>query len=152
MGADKNSSPKRELGLYPKFTTKDSHTSLPASRSHYRLTNPRNKHQTIPKRKHEPRSKGLSSSARHQVDSPRPWGGRSATHGRSVNHNRMTKQAHRNADGPYLIHGWSVSNGCRADGLRRPGGRSAKLQPAKNNWPNGSKRRRSRTHDEHEEP
>jgi hypothetical protein len=28
MGADKNSSPNRELGLYPKFTTKDSHTLL----------------------------------------------------------------------------------------------------------------------------
>jgi hypothetical protein len=33
-----------------------------------------------------------------------------------------------------------------------PRGRSAKLQPAKNSWPNGSKRRRSRTCDEHEEP
>jgi hypothetical protein len=28
MGADKNSSPKRELDLYLKFTTKDFHTSL----------------------------------------------------------------------------------------------------------------------------
>jgi hypothetical protein len=60
MGADKNSSPKRELGLYPKFTTTDSHTSLPRSRSHNGRTNPRNKLQTIPKRKHEARSKGLS--------------------------------------------------------------------------------------------
>jgi hypothetical protein len=34
MGADKNSSPKRELGLCPKYTTKDSHTSLLRSRSH----------------------------------------------------------------------------------------------------------------------
>jgi hypothetical protein len=49
MGADKNSSPKRELGLYPKFTTKDSHTSLPRSHSHNGPTNPRNKPQTIPK-------------------------------------------------------------------------------------------------------
>jgi hypothetical protein len=31
MGADKNSSPKRELGLCPKSTTKDSHTSLSRS-------------------------------------------------------------------------------------------------------------------------
>jgi hypothetical protein len=34
MGADKNSSPK----LYRKHTTKDSHTSLPRSRSHYGCT------------------------------------------------------------------------------------------------------------------
>jgi hypothetical protein len=78
MGAGKNSSPKRELGLYPKFTTKDSDTSLPRSRSHYGPTNLRNKPQTIPKRKHEPRSKGLSSPTNILADSPRPWGGRSA--------------------------------------------------------------------------
>jgi hypothetical protein len=33
---------QRELGLCPKFTTKDSHTSLSRSRSHNRPTNPRN--------------------------------------------------------------------------------------------------------------
>jgi hypothetical protein len=49
MGADKNSSPKRELSLDPKFTTKDSHTSLPRSRSHDGRTNPRNKHPNDPK-------------------------------------------------------------------------------------------------------
>jgi hypothetical protein len=42
MAADKNSSPNRELGLCPKFTTKDSHTSLSSSRSHNGPTNPRN--------------------------------------------------------------------------------------------------------------
>jgi hypothetical protein len=63
MGADKNSSPKRELDLCPKFTTKDSHMSLPRSRSHNRPTNPRNKPQTIPKRKNDSRSKGLSNPA-----------------------------------------------------------------------------------------
>jgi hypothetical protein len=85
LGADKNSSPKRELGLYPKFTTKDSHTSLPRLRSHDGRTNPRNKPQTIPKRKHEPRSKGLSYPAATQADCPRSPRGRSATHGgRSV--------------------------------------------------------------------
>jgi hypothetical protein len=92
MGADKNSSPKRELGLYPKFTTKDSHTSLPKSRSHYGPTNPRNKPQTIPKRKHKQRSKGLSNPASTLADSPRPWGGRSAVTGRTVRNPR--------ADGP----------------------------------------------------
>jgi hypothetical protein len=71
MGADKNSSPKSELGLYPKFTTKDSHMSLPRSCSHDTPTNPRNKPQMIPKQKHDSRSKGLSSSARHQADGPR---------------------------------------------------------------------------------
>jgi hypothetical protein len=87
MGADKNFSPKRELGLYPKFTTKDSHTSLPRSRSHDGRTNPRNKPQLIPKRKHEPRSKGLSYSAAVLADGPRPPRGRSVPHsGRSVKH------------------------------------------------------------------
>jgi hypothetical protein len=78
MGADKNFSPKRELGLCPKFTTKDSHTSLPRSRSHNGPTNHRNKPQTIPKRKHDSRSEGLSCPAVHQVDCPRPPGGPSA--------------------------------------------------------------------------
>jgi hypothetical protein len=80
------------------------------------------------------------------ADGPLPTGGRSA------NRNRMTKRALQHADGPCLVHGQSASNWCCADGPRRPGRRSAKLQPAKNSWPNGSKRRRSRTHDEHEEP
>jgi hypothetical protein len=84
MGADKNSSPKRELGLNPKFTTTDFHTSLPRSRSHNGPTNPRNKPQMIPKRKHEARSKRLSCPAGALANSPRPWQspcGRSTTHG-----------------------------------------------------------------------
>jgi hypothetical protein len=84
MGADKNSSPKRELGLYPKFTTTDSHTSLPSSHSHNGPTNPRNKPKMIPKRKHEVRSKGLSCRAGALADSPQPWGGRSAITMRTV--------------------------------------------------------------------
>jgi hypothetical protein len=84
MGADKNSSPKRELGLYPKFTTKDSHTSLPRSRSHNGPTNPRNKPQTIPKWKHDSRSKGLSCPTETLVDGPRGWGGWYARAGRTV--------------------------------------------------------------------
>jgi hypothetical protein len=84
MEADKNSSPKREPGLCPKFTTKDSHTSLPRSRSHNGPTNPRNKPQTIPKRKHNSRSKGLSNPTQCQADGPRAWGGRSANTGRTV--------------------------------------------------------------------
>jgi hypothetical protein len=94
MGADKNSSPKREPGLYPKFTTKDFHTSLPRSRSHNGPTNPRNTPQTIPKRKHDSRSKGLRCPATTLVDIPRPWGGRSAITGRTVRYPR--------ADGPLI--------------------------------------------------
>jgi hypothetical protein len=100
MGADKNSSLKRELDLYPKYTTKDSHTSLPRSRSHYGRTNPRNKPQTIPKRKHEARSKGLSNPVLCWADGPRAWGGHSADTRRMV---------------LYL----------RAEGPRTPGRRSA---------------------------
>jgi hypothetical protein len=87
MGADKNSSPKRELVLCPKFTTKDSHTSLPRSRSHNGPTNLRDKPQTIPKRKHNSRSKGLSNPAQDQTDCPRP------SSGQSVKRNRTTRSA-----------------------------------------------------------
>jgi hypothetical protein len=88
MGADKNSSLKRELDPHPKFTTKDSHTSLPRSRSHYGPSNPRNKPQMIPKRKHEPRSKGLSCPMNTLAYSPRPRGGWSAVTGRTVRYPR----------------------------------------------------------------
>jgi hypothetical protein len=94
MGDDKNFSPKRELGLYPKFTIKDSHTSLLRSRSHDGPTNPRNKTQMIPKRKHESRSKGLSNPAQCLADGPRAWGGQSADTGRTVRYPR--------ADGPLI--------------------------------------------------
>jgi hypothetical protein len=90
MGVDKNSSPKRELDLYTKFTTKDSHTSLPRSRSHYGYTNPRNKPQRIPKRKHEARSKGLSCPAATKADYPRSPGGLSAVTERTVRDPRRT--------------------------------------------------------------
>jgi hypothetical protein len=84
MGADKNSSPKRELGLCHKFTTKDSNTSFPRSHSHNGPTNPRKKLQTIPKRKRNSRSKRLGNSTQHQADGPRGWGGRSADTGWTV--------------------------------------------------------------------
>jgi hypothetical protein len=84
MGADKNSSPKRELSLYPKFTTKNSYMSLPRSRSLYGCTNPRNKPQMIPKRKHEARSKGLSCPAATRADCPWSPGGMSTVTTRTV--------------------------------------------------------------------
>jgi hypothetical protein len=94
------------------------------------------------------------------ADGPLPTGGR------SNKHNRTTKQAHQKADGPYLVLRRSASNWCRVDGPRPLGGRSGphadgpvplrgrsdKPLLARNSWPNGSKRRRSRTRDEHEEP
>jgi hypothetical protein len=70
MGADKNSSPKRELGLCPKFTTKDSHTSLSRSRSHNVPTNPRNRPQLNPTQKHNSKSKGHRQSGKYQADCP----------------------------------------------------------------------------------
>jgi hypothetical protein len=79
------------------------------------------------------------------ADGPLPTGGR------SVNHNRTTKQAHRNANGLYLVLGRTASNWCHAVNPRRPGGWSAKHLPAKHSWPTGSKRKRSRTRHEHEE-
>jgi hypothetical protein len=92
MGADKNSSPKRELSLNPEFTTKDFHTSLPRSRSHDGCTNPRNKPQTIPKQNTNQEAKDLVvlQQSRRTVrgpgaDCPRPPRGRSTPHGgRSV--------------------------------------------------------------------
>jgi hypothetical protein len=59
----KNSSPKWEPGLDPKFTTRESHTSLPRSRSHNGCTNPRNKPQTIPKRKQEAKDLAIWNSS-----------------------------------------------------------------------------------------
>jgi hypothetical protein len=81
----------------------------------------------------------------HRADGPQPTGGR------SVNTNRTSRQAPKHADGPYLVHGRFASNWCRADGPRRPDGRSAKHLPAKNSWPTRLKQRRSRTRDELEE-
>jgi hypothetical protein len=108
MGADKNSSPKRELGLCPKFTTKDSHTSLPRSRSHNEPTNPRNKLKTNPKRKHDSRSKGLSNPVQCQADGPRAWGGWSATLERRVrkmqqNQQRRTSKNGQSVPGPQMV-------------------------------------------------
>jgi hypothetical protein len=75
----------------------------------------------------------------HGAVGPRP------SSGQSVKHNRTTRRAPRNADGPYPTRGLSKSNSCRADGPR------PKPLPAKNSWLNGSKRERSRTSKKHEE-
>jgi hypothetical protein len=142
MGAYENSSPKGELGLYPKFTTTDSHTSLPRSRSHSGRTNPRNKPQMIPKRKHEARSKGLGCPKTTQADCPRSPGGLSAVTWRTIrghhadgpqptvdgllNTNKTTQPTPLHADGSYQALGQSAIKSCHSDCLRRPGGLSAK--------------------------
>jgi hypothetical protein len=102
MGANKKSSSKRELDLCPKFTTKDSHMSLPRSRSHNGPTNPRNKPQTISKRKHNSRSKGLSSPAK-------TLGGPSGTSERTVcvgtaDRPRATADCPKNNPEPPVLH------------------------------------------------
>jgi hypothetical protein len=84
MGANKNSSPKRELGLCPKFITKDSHKSLSRSRSHNRPTNPRNKLKLKATRKCNSRSKGLRQFVVPGVDGSRWPGGPSARARRTV--------------------------------------------------------------------
>jgi hypothetical protein len=81
-----------------------------------------------------------------RADGPR------VTDGRSEKGSRPSSSAPRIMDSLCPVLRRSASNWCRADGPRRPGGQSAKLLPAKNSWPNGSKRRRSRTRDDHEEP
>jgi hypothetical protein len=127
MGADKNSSPMRELDLCPKFTNKDSHTSLPRSRSHNGPTNPRNKPQIIPKRKHDSRSKGLSRSARHQAGVCKHWADRPrGLGGPSKNNSQTSSTAPTITDHPWRHLGPSATNSLLADCPRTPGGPSAK--------------------------
>jgi hypothetical protein len=100
MGADKNSSPKRELGLCPKFTTKDSHAILPGSRSHNGPTNPRNKLQKQSQSgstNQEAKDLAALRDTRRTVrgdraDSLRGTGGRSAGHGWTVRKRKSTLQ------------------------------------------------------------
>jgi hypothetical protein len=75
---------QKENRPIPRFHNQGSHTSLPRSRSHSGPTNPWNRPQTIPKRKHDSRSKGLSCPATTLADSPRPCGGRSVVTRRTV--------------------------------------------------------------------
>jgi hypothetical protein len=70
MGADKSFSPKSRTQLCPKITSKGPHMNLPRSRSHNEPTNPRNKSQSNPKRKHNTRSKGLRPSVKAGADRP----------------------------------------------------------------------------------
>jgi hypothetical protein len=156
MGDDKKSSPKRELSLCPKFTTKDSHTSLPRSRSHNRPTNPRNKPQTIPKRKQNSKSKGLSSSALDQADRPQAPGGPSVRPRRTIRgaaadrlkitpeppvlHPQKRTVREGPADRP-PCHGPSGT-------LIRTG---RELHATKNHLLNGSNERHARTREEHDE-
>jgi hypothetical protein len=95
-----------ELGLCPKFTTKDSHTSLPKSRSDNIPTNPRNKPQLKATQKRNSRSKGLRQPAKPGAD--HPHGGRTVREGQadlsqaqgvlSKNSTRTSSIAHRKTD------------------------------------------------------
>jgi hypothetical protein len=104
MGADKNSSPKRELGLCPKFTTKDSHTSLSRSCSHNRPTNPRNRPQLNPTRKNNSKSKGHRQSGKYLADCPQCPGGLSV---------RRVRNCPRGGHGPFENATWTFSTAPR---------------------------------------
>jgi hypothetical protein len=70
--------PEDELGLCPNFTTKDSHTNLPMSRSHNGPTNPRNNPKQKATRKRNSRSIGLGQSVVPWADCLHGPGGLSA--------------------------------------------------------------------------
>jgi hypothetical protein len=125
MGAHKNSSLKREPGLYPEFTP-----SIPtrAFQGHVVTadlptlgTNPKRSQSgsTIQEAKDIAILQQPWPTVRgHRADGPLPTGGW------SVNRNKTSRQAPNRAHGPYLVLGRSASNSCRADGLRPLGGRS----------------------------
>jgi hypothetical protein len=92
------------------------------------------------------RSAALGRTVRdHHADGPRQ------TADGPLNTNRTTQPAPPHTDGPYHVLGRSASNSCRADCPRCPGGLSAKPLSTKSHCPTRSKRRRSRTREEHEE-
>jgi hypothetical protein len=124
-GSRKKFFPKDELGLCPKFTTKDSHTSLPRSRSHNKPTNPRNKPQLKAKRKRNSRSKGLRQSTVPGADGPRWTGGQSVRTRRTVrkifpNNQYRTSKYGRSVIYPRTVReqpvprGWSETEGGRS--------------------------------------
>jgi hypothetical protein len=112
MGVDKNSSQKIKLDLYPKFTTKDSHTSLPRSVVTADLptlvTNPKRSQSGSTTQEAKDLAvlrKPWRTVREDRADSPRPSGGR------SVKRNRTTSSAPRNSDGPYPTRGRSAAIG-----------------------------------------
>jgi hypothetical protein len=92
-----------ELGLYPKFTTTDSHTSFPRSCSHNGPTNPRNKPQLNPTRKHNSKSKGLRQSGKRQEDRPQCPGRLSARRARTVRNCYPNLQYCTEKNGPSVM-------------------------------------------------
>jgi hypothetical protein len=136
MRAHKNSSPKNRTQLYPKYTTNDSHTSLPRSRSHNGPTNPKNKPQHIPERKHNSRDEGLSKICQLGTDCPCKdlgpsvsYGGPSVKRGQTVREARMdclyyaditSSSTPANTDRPIRPHGPLVSPMDRPAHSHRP--------------------------------
>jgi hypothetical protein len=157
MGVDKNSSPKRELSLtpnsQPRIPTRvcQGHvvtTDVPTlgtnpKRSQSRSTNQEAKDLAILQQSRRT-VRGPGRTVRdHHADGPHH------TADGPLNTNRTTQPAPQHADGPYHVLVRSASNSCRADCPRRPCGLSAKPLSTKSHWPTGSKRRRSRTREEH---
>jgi hypothetical protein len=146
----KNSSPKRELGLYPKSQLRiptrvcQGHvvaTDLPTLR-----TNPKRSQRGSTKQ--EATDLAVLQEPWRTVRSPGADGPRSPC-GRSTTHGGLSVKHEQNDPTGTSTRGRFVD--VRADSPRRPGGRSAKHPPVKSNWPTGSKPKCSRTRDEHEE-
>jgi hypothetical protein len=141
MGADKSSSPKRWNQLCPKIIATNSHMNLLRSHSHNWCTNPRNKSQLNPNRKHNTRSKGHGLSARLGADSPQGEGRWSAGTGRTV---RKSTQTSRSS--------WGSSDGPREHrGRSEPHGQSDQLLPTKTKVVNRSKQKDTRIREEYDE-
>jgi hypothetical protein len=136
--------PKDELGVCPKFTAKDSHTSLPRSRSHNRPTNPRNTPQLKATWKRNSRSKGLRQlrSPRRTVwsdgaDGPRVASGRSARSWRTVRNSKPNLQFAPSKI--QTVRELTANSPLLADGPASPGGRSGQQDPTNTYRPNGLK-------------
>jgi hypothetical protein len=101
MEADKSSFPKRELGLRPKFTTKDSHRSFPRSHSYNRPTN--HSESETPGAKDLAALHNTKQTVREAgANGPRGWSERSAVTGRTVRNPRVDSP--KNATEPPEAH------------------------------------------------
>jgi hypothetical protein len=139
MGANKIS--PRENRLSPKITTKGSHTSSPRSCSHDGPTNPRNKSQRKPKRKHNSKREELRQFAVHRANRRQEGGGVDCSQG---------------PGGPSEGRAWTVHDG-PADRPPRHGPSYTlvrtvrELLAIKINQLNESNQRHARTSEEHNE-
>jgi hypothetical protein len=153
-GSPRKFFPKDELGLCPKFTTKDSHTSLPRSRSHNGPTNPRNKPKLKATRKRNSRSKGLKQSAVAWADRPYGGGGLSAGTRRTFRKAQggLSKIGSRTYSSALLKTDHPPTT-CRLSAPGEPSAHSfrtvSRISATKITGTNGSKRNDGRTRNEH---